>query len=132
MPIDYHIDGERRLVIATGRGTVTHEDLWNYQRAVWSNPEVAGFNELADMRAVRQFGPASPEQMSELASFAARMEAGAAATKFAIVASHDVAYGLGRMFQAYRGLQSQGRKQVGVFRTMEEALQWLGVEQLNP
>ncbi|HSA93874.1 MAG TPA: hypothetical protein VLE48_12750 [Terriglobales bacterium] len=131
MPIDYRIDGERRLVIATGRGTVTHEDLRNYQSAVWSNPEVAGFNELADMRAVEHFGPASPEQMLELASLAARMDAGGAATKFAMVAPHNVAYGLGRMFQAYRGMERESRKRVGVFRTMEEALKWLGVEEVS-
>jgi hypothetical protein len=129
MPIEHRIDRERRLVIATGRGTLTHDELMGYQRTVWSSPEVAGFNELADMRAVQHFGPASPEQMLELARFAAHMDAGATATKFAIVASHDVAYGLGRMFQAFRGLESQSRKQVAVFRTMEEALRWLGLEE---
>jgi hypothetical protein len=48
-------------------------------------------------------------------------------TRFAIVAPTDVAFGLGRMFQTYRELDRRSNKEVGVFRTMEEALAFLGV-----
>ena len=128
MSIEYRIDRKRRLVIVTGRGTVTPDELGNYQRTVWSNPEVAGYNELADMREVEHVIAASPEQMSGLARLAATMDAGPPSSKFAIVAPQDAVYGLGRMFEAYRGLESQSKKQVAVFRSMEEALQWLGME----
>jgi hypothetical protein len=32
------------------------------------------------------------------------------------------------MYEAYRGLNEQSTKQVGVFRSLEEALAFLGVE----
>jgi hypothetical protein len=34
MPIESEIDHERRLVTARGRGTLTHEDVFGYQRDV--------------------------------------------------------------------------------------------------
>ena len=42
----------------------------------------------------------------------------------AIIASSDVVYGLSRMVEAYVGIK--GEVDIGIFRTMEEALQWLG------
>ncbi len=46
MPIEYLIDHERRLVMAKGQGTLTDEDVFGFQRDVWSRPEVNGCNEL--------------------------------------------------------------------------------------
>ena len=52
MPIVHRIDHERRLVVAEGRGIVTDQDVFGYQRDVWSRPEVAGYDELVDMSEV--------------------------------------------------------------------------------
>jgi hypothetical protein len=49
-------------------------------------------------------------------------------SRFAIVAPTDIAFGLGRMFQAFREMDRSSTKQVGVFRTMEEALSFLQIE----
>ena len=38
MPIEYWIDHERRLVMAKGHGTLTHEDVLGYQRDIRSRP----------------------------------------------------------------------------------------------
>jgi hypothetical protein len=46
----------------------------------------------------------------------------------AVVAPDNLAYGLGRMFQAYRELDRRSTKEVGIYRTMEEALAFLGLE----
>jgi hypothetical protein len=48
MPIAYCIDHERRLVMAKGYGTLTHEDVLGYQRDIRSHPELAGYDELMD------------------------------------------------------------------------------------
>jgi hypothetical protein len=52
MPIDYHIDHAHRLVVARGRGIFSTSDVMTYQLEVWSQPEVAGFDELVDMSGV--------------------------------------------------------------------------------
>ena len=46
----------------------------------------------------------------------------------AVVASENTAFGLGRMFQAYRELDRRSTKEVGIFRTMEEALAFLSLD----
>ena len=86
MPIDYVIDHDRRLVLARGHGTLTHEDVFGYQREVWSRPEVNGYNELVDMSQVVHIALQSVEGVRELANLSAGMDARSSASKFAIVA----------------------------------------------
>jgi hypothetical protein len=52
MPIDHHIDHDRRLVLAEGHGTVSADEIFRYQSEVWSRPDVAGYDELVDMSRV--------------------------------------------------------------------------------
>jgi|SRR5581483_2196298 len=127
MPIDHHIDHEKRLVVARGCGTVTAQELLDYQRTVWSRPEVTGYHELADMTAVEKFDSPSPSGVWALASVSSAMDPPAGGGKFAIVAPQAIAFGLGRMYQAYRNIESRGGKEVGVFHTLGEALAFLGL-----
>jgi hypothetical protein len=130
MPIEYRIDHDRRLVLAAGRGTVTDDDVFGYQREVWSRPDVAGYDEFVDMSRVAEIAVPSVDRVRQLAALSAGMDAPDTASKFAVLAPQDVAYGLGRMFQAYRELNPRGTKEVGVFRTRAEALAFLGVADL--
>lgn len=129
MHIDFRIDNERRLVLARGQGNLTEADLFGYQRAVWSRPEVAGYDELVDMSGVVHIESPSIDRVLELSSDSAAMDAPKEASRFAIVAPDDLAFGLGRMYQAYRGLDQRSTKRVGVFRTMAQALAFLGLEE---
>lgn len=127
MPIEYWIDHERRLVMAKGHGTLTHEDVLGYQRDVWSNPALAGYDELMDMSHVEHIALSSTERVRELARLSARMDARSSASRFAIVAPTDLAFGLGRMYGTYRNLDDRSTKEVGVFRSLDAALAFLGV-----
>lgn len=127
MPIQYRIDHERRLVLAVGRGIFTPQDAFDYQHKVWSRPDVAGYNELVDMRAVERIAVPSTPRVRELANLSAEMDAGDAISRFAIVAADDLAFGLGRMYEAYREANQRSIKKVGVFRSPAAALEWLGL-----
>jgi len=116
--------------VATGQGTVTDEDIFAYQTTVWSRPEVAGFDELADFRAVDHIAFESTARMRELAALSAKMDHPSTASKLAIVAPQDIAFGLGRMYEAFREMDASTTKQVEVFRQLEEALAYLGLEAL--
>jgi hypothetical protein len=48
-------------------------------------------------------------------------------SKLAIVAPEDLAFGLGRVYEAYREGNDQSSKRVGVFRTWAEAWTFLGL-----
>jgi hypothetical protein len=128
MPISYRIDHDKRLVVALGYGLFTPADVFDYQRAAWSRPEVVGYDELGDMTHVTEVSLPSARRIQELASVAARMDDAAAPSRFAIVAPGDLAFGLGRMFQVYREADERGAKEVGVFRTLKEALAFLRLD----
>jgi hypothetical protein len=128
MPIDFTIDHDRRLVTARGRGALTTDELFAYQRDVWLCPDVAGYDELVDMSAIEQIVAPSPQQIAQLARISAEMDDPRRRSKFAVVAPQDLAYGLGRMYQTHRNLESHSTKEVRVFRTLSEALEYLGVK----
>ena len=128
MPIEYRIDHERRLVIAAGHGTVTDADVFGYQNEAWSGAKPAGYDEVVDFTRVSHIALPSIERVRELATLSATMDPPGVSSKLAIVAPADIAYGLGRMFQVYRELQSESTKEVAVFRTLDEARAFLGLD----
>jgi hypothetical protein len=128
MPIEHRIDPGRRLVVARGRGVLTPQEVMAYQLEVWSQAEVAGFDELMDMRDVERIVAPTTDQVQELARLSARMDARTERSRFAIVASTDLAFGIGRMYEAHRSMEVRSTKQVRVFRTMEEATTFLESE----
>ncbi len=127
MPLDYRIDHARRLVLATGRGRLTDQEVFGYQRDVWSQPGVAGYDELVDMSDVDHVTVPTPERLKELVALAAGMDPPNIPSKFAIVAPDELHYDLGRFFKVYRELDPRSTKQVSVFKTMAAAAEWLGI-----
>ena len=125
MPITHNIDHDRKLVQATLQGLVTDEEIFNYQREVWSRPEVAGYDELIDANAVMQFERTTANRVHELAAVSARMDAPPHPSKIAIVAAGNMQFGMARMYQTYRELETKGTKIIQVFRALDEALKWL-------
>jgi hypothetical protein len=128
MPTEHEVDHRRRLVIAKGRGTLTDQDVFEYQRGVWSRPELAGYDELFDMSDVENIDLPSLERVRELAKLSASMDEAGSRSRLAIVAPKDFAFALGRLYEAHRGLDERSRKTVSVFRSVGEALAWLGSE----
>jgi hypothetical protein len=126
MAIEHRIDPARRLVLAKVLGTLTDAEILAYKHEVWSCPEVAGYDELVDVSDVERIALPSAERVRQLASLSSGMDARTPA-KLAIVAPQDVQFGLGRMYQVYRELESRSTKQVHVFRSLELALAWLGM-----
>lgn len=127
MPINYRIDHEKRLVLARAYGKLTYEEVFAYQHEAWSGKDMIGYNELFDFSDVSGFEVPSGERVQSLATLAASMDPGSTQSRLAIVAPGDLAYGIGRMFQTYRGLESAGTKEVGVFRILGDALEFLDI-----
>jgi hypothetical protein len=128
MPITYAIDRTRRTVYASANGVLTPQDLFTYQNAVWSAPELRGYDECVDMLAVTDIEAATDSNMKALAELSARMDDPSAKSKFAIIAREDLHYGLARMYEAYRSMQPKNTRTLAIFRTLEDALSWLAKE----
>lgn len=134
MPISYEILHERKLVRATITGTLTRDDVFNYQKNVWSLPEVHGYNQLIDASEMGHVDIPFPsaDSMRELSSLAAGMDDPNLKTRFAIVATSAFAYGLARMYATYRALDSRSTRAVSVFRSVDDAMAWLESDDSNP
>src|SRR5262245_59518643 len=97
MPIRTSVDHARRLVVARASGLLIDEEVFGYQRDVWSRPDVAGYDELVDMTAVQDIALPSAKRARELASLSASMdrpspiESREGKSRFAIVAPENFA-----------------------------------------
>jgi len=130
MPIEYHTDPGRRLVLTSASGKLTAEEIFNYKRNVCSLPDVRGFNELVDARKVEEILSLTVEKISELAKLSAYMDDKAISTKLAIVVSGTFLYGLGQLYEALRNVNPMSTKKVSVFRSMQEAIDWIEGKEL--
>jgi hypothetical protein len=128
MPLEYRIDHESRVVFATAARALTEEDFFAYQREVWSRNDLAGYDEIVDLGGAEHLLLAPGDKVRALAELASAMDVSGASSRLAIVAPHDVAYGFARMFETYRTMNQRGAKVVSVFRSMQAALDWLGVK----
>jgi hypothetical protein len=129
MPIDPAIDHEARRVTARAHGALRDQELFDYQRAVWSRDDVVGYDELVDLTEVTQLTITSMSRSRELAALSALADRPDRVSHLAIVAPTDYLFGLARMYATYRGLQDRGTKRTEVFRSLALALDWL---QTNP
>jgi hypothetical protein len=115
-------------------GTFGREEPFKYQREVWSNPELRGYNQLVDASEMESVDIPFPsaETMRQLADLAASMDDPGQRTKFAIVAVSAFNYGIARMYATYRALDTRSTRAVSVFRTVDEAMAWLEADESKP
>ena len=132
MPIDVQIEAAPRIVIATPRGTMTHRDMMEYQKSVWTRPEVAGFHEIVDMTKVEKVDFVSPEWVREITSLAAGMDAPGQRTRMAIVAVNEFHVGLAQMYGTLRSADPRSMREVRTFPSMAEALAWVTSPPTSP
>ena len=124
MPIRYQIDDEHRLVLTSGHGVLTDQEVFEYKQSVWSHAHLAGYDELVDMTHVERIDVPSTERLRELARLSAAMDV-PIPSRVAIVANDLVTTGIARMYEMLRGLDPRSTRDVSVFRSVEEAVLWL-------
>jgi len=128
MPLVYRLDHQARVIVAVAYGKLTDDEVFDYQRHHFKSADAIGYDELIDMTHVKEIALPSTERVRDLASLAAEMDATHGNSKLAVVAPGDLAFALGRMFQTTRELDSRSTTEVGVFRTMKEALAFLAID----
>lgn len=125
MPLRYTIDKEEGLILTVAEGTLTDADIIDLKSRLLGDQDYRpGMKELSDVQAVDEF-QVTPAGISAFVGMDEANETTVRQHKLAIVASRDVIFGMAKMYQ----FQTEGYKpNVGVFRTMEEAREWLGLE----
>lgn len=119
MPCSYQIDQEKKLVITTGEGVVTTEEILEHECALLTEPEFeVTFNQLVDFRQATKVitTGASIRHMATIAPW------GVGSRRAAVMPDQSI-FGLGRMYEIYNQINGS---EWHVFKTIEEAEAWLG------
>ncbi len=125
MPFSYAVYREHRLVISTGSGRVTWEEIKERQDETKTDPAFnPEFNQLVDLRAVTGF-----DMTSEHARVLARRMIFSLTSKRAFVAANPAVYGVGRMWEIFTEM-SDNPSHIRVFYDLPPALKWLDLEHL--
>jgi hypothetical protein len=121
MSWNYRIDEERRFVITAAWDSLSGSEVIEHQRKLLNDPRFQrDFFQLLDFAGVIDF-QMDRTNVAELARF----DLFSARSRRAFFAPTPLAYGMSRMFMAFR--EASGQEQMQVFRDHSEALQWLGL-----
>lgn len=121
---EVHVDDETMRVMTTWGKRVTGASLLDYQRTVWNEPKVAGYDELIDFRLLEEVD-VSTDDLRSVAKLAARMDIDQGQSRFAIVVSGTLTFGLSRMYQILRDVEDISTRDVKVFQALDDAVAWL-------
>jgi hypothetical protein len=117
----YKIDKERRLVLSSGAGVLTKEDILGHMERLSKDPDFdPDFSQLMDFTQITalEIGPEDVRRFAERNIFSSH-------SRRAMVVRNDLQFGLARMFEIHRELN--GETGIRVFRTLDEALDWIMV-----
>jgi hypothetical protein len=122
MPCRYTIYKDRRLVVTMASEIFTYAEGMAHEDQLYRDPNFdPTYAHLIDATGVTGTALTS----SELAALARRTKFSPQSRR-ALVATSPVLFGLGRMFEAY--LQLSGLAEfVGIFKELDQALEWLGI-----
>ena len=129
MAYTYLVDGERKLGAVRFEGQVTGDEVAEvscllFRHADWQ----AGFCELWDARGITEL-VVTLEEVRRVAAIEQDHLAEIGTGRVAIVVARELDYFLGRLYIAFvRGTQ----RPVRLFRSIDEAQQWLGLSSLPP
>ena len=126
MPCRYVIDVRLGLVISTGWGRVTFEEMKAHQDQLLGDPAFdPRFNQFVDATAVTEVD-ATPDELKTIIG----RRFFSPTSRRAFLASSLPVLGMGRLMEHYSKMEP-GREQVCLFHDRESAMQWLGVENLR-
>jgi hypothetical protein len=115
----YNIDKERRLVLSSGAGVLTKEDLLGHMDRLSNDPDFdPDFGQVLDFTRINlvEVEPEDVRQLAQRNIFSPR-------SRRAFVVKDDLQFGLARMFEIHRELK--GETGIRVFRTFDEAMDWI-------
>lgn len=124
MPCRYVIDKERKLVVSTGWGHVTVDEMMVHDDRLRSDPDFSPeFNQLVDGTAVESV----EGTRDEIRSATGRRSPFSPSSRRAFVAASTFVYGMERMVTTYIEM-SKTPSLLGVFHDLPSALEWLGLK----
>ena len=128
MPAEHTIDHEKKRITTVWTGEATDRDLiaslTKYQQEIKGLPVYSSYDEILDFSTTSSF-MLSADGIKKLAQIAVNTDVAGVRTRLAIIVNKPVAYGLARMYAAYRSLVSERGKDVRVYMNCRDAVEWL-------
>ncbi len=125
MPLQSKVIEPLRLLVTRAIGALRLSDLQEHRKALLADPGFdPGFNHLFDLREVERIAFSSEDVVQ-----ATLVRAFSESSRRAIVAPQDVSFGLSRMYELHREDHSES---IRIFRDLDQALQWLGLDPGDP
>ena len=128
MPAQHTIDNKNNVITTTWSDTATDSELIDaltrYHREIKSNPDYQAYNEILDLREVGTI-KLTTAGIQRIGEIAVKTDQVNVKTKLAIIVSSPLAYGLARMYEAYRNLAPNPNKEIQVFKEISGAHDWI-------
>ena len=125
MPISYTIKKEQGIIVSKHEGNISDRELVDVYKALFQDPSLRkGYRKLVDLRSSKST-ERSMAALIEVADMVKQYYSGSTeTTKTAIVASHDLYFGLARTYEL---ISDEYPDEIMVFRDVDKALEWLDV-----
>jgi len=129
MLVSHRIDNENKVIITTFAPEEATLKLFiqafsNYQEELQFLPEYQEYHELVDFRPILSINVIAAE-LKEFSNLTLATDHRQSVTKLALLVDSKPAYTLARVYQMLRNFSPGSKKQVKVFRGMDEAYEWL-------
>ncbi len=128
MPAIHQIDRKNQLIITTWEGQAgdmeVAEALKKYQKTFQNHPSYSGYNEVinaSNLTGIRLTG----KGVKILGHIAASTDQMAVSSKLAIIVNSSLAYGIARMYLAYRNIGKRTHKEIRLFKKEKDAFAWV-------
>jgi len=128
MPANHHIDNNNQLIITTWEGIACDiefiEAIKHYQNNIQNRPDCITYNEVVDLSKVTSL-KLTTEGIKTIGSIASNTDSKELNKKLALIVSSNLAFGLARMYEAYRSFSNTSNKQIRVFKNSSDAFLWV-------
>jgi len=123
LPFSYVVYKKHRLVVSTGTGRVTYDEIKARQDQTKGDPDFnSDFNQIVDLRAATTVD-LTVDQARELAS----RNIFSPTSLRAFIATTPAVFGMGRMWESYTEI-AQKTSQIRIFSNLLSAIDWLGLK----
>ena len=127
MPVKHHIDNKAKLIFTTWEGEAIDiefiEAIKKYQNDIQSQPEYIDYNEVVNLSKVTNI-KLTTEGIKIIGEIASKTDQNRVGRKLAFIVGSNLAYGLVRMYEIYRNLAKNADKELRVFKTAKDAIEW--------
>ena len=127
MPANHHIDNNNQIIVTTWEGEARDiefiEAIKKYQNNIQNHPNYINYNEVVDLSKVTSL-KLTTEGIKTISSIASTTDTKDINKKLALIVSSNLAFGLARMYEAYRSYSKNANKEIRVFKNEMEAFKW--------